>query len=180
MTQYNPQHHHRRSIRLQTWDYRSPGYYFVTICTHQRQPLFEDTALQEIAAHTLQNIPNQKHAQHLLLDEWVVMPNHVHAILVFTDYPAQADRDSTKQGFQNALAGSLGMVLGQYKTRVTIRINQLRRTSGDKIWQRGYYEHIIRNEREWRAIQKYIQENPKRWAEDKENLEELIAKMTKR
>ncbi|MDA0246243.1 MAG: transposase [Chloroflexi bacterium] len=178
MNKYNPHIHHRRSIRLQNWDYRSPGYYFVTICTHERQHHFDDPILKEIAAHALQNIPTQKHAQHLLLDEWVMMPNHIHAIFVFTDYPAQMNPEITSQGFQNALAGSLGVVMGQYKSTVVMRINRVRRSKGDKVWQRGYYERIIRNEREWRATQQYIRENPVRWAEDRDNLDELLAKMT--
>lgn len=72
------------------------------------------------------------------------------------------------------------MVVGRYKTAVTTRINQLRQTPGGKVWQRGYYECIIRNEREWRATQQYIQNNPTRWAEDRENLDTLLTKMTHR
>ncbi|MBK8432488.1 MAG: transposase [Chloroflexi bacterium] len=174
---YNPEIHHRRSIRLPNWDYRSPGYYFVTICTADRHCLFDTPHYHEVATHTLQNIPNQKHAQHITLDEWVVMPNHIHAIFIFTDYPPQADI-KTQQHFGNALAGSLGVIVGRYKAFVTMRINHLRRTKGQSIWQRGYYERIMANEQEWRATQKYIIENPIRWAEDRDNLDALLAKMT--
>jgi putative transposase len=78
MSQFDPHKHHRRSIRLKDWDYRSAGYYFVTICTHQRENLFETAVFQAIAAHAIERIPNQKHTAHVELDEWIVMPNHIH------------------------------------------------------------------------------------------------------
>ena len=179
MTQDDPRKHHRRSIRLRGWDYRAPAYYFVTICTHQRQCFFDEPSLADIAAQTLLNLPHQPHAQHVALDEWVVMPNHVHAILVFTDFPAHADLSKKQEGFRNALAGSLGVVVGQYKSQVTRVVNG-KGGVGGKLWQRGYYERIIRDEREWRATQTYIRNNPARWAEDRENLDGLLSKMTRR
>lgn len=178
MARYDPNKHHRRSIRLQGWDYRAPGYYFVTICTYRRQNLFEEPEFYEIAAQALRRIPEQKHARHVVIDTWVIMPNHVHVILIFVDYPAQADMTVKNEGFANALAGSLGVVVGRYKAAVTRRINNLRRTPGGKVWQRGYYERIIRNEREWRVTQTYIRQNPERWAEDRDNLDAVLAKMT--
>ncbi|MCC6607847.1 MAG: transposase [Anaerolineae bacterium] len=85
MSQFDPHKHHRQSIRLKDWDYRSAGYYFVTICTHQRENLFETAVFQEIAAHAIERIPNQKHTAHVELDEWIVMPNHIHLILIFLE-----------------------------------------------------------------------------------------------
>ena len=178
MNKYNPQKHHRRSIRLQGWDYRLPGIYFVTICTHQRQHLFDNVDFRDIAANALQRIPQQDHAQHVVLDVWVVMPNHVHLILLFVAIPVQADMSVPVGNFENALAGSLGVIVGRYKTAVTTRINNLRRSRGEPVWQRGYYERIIRNEREMRATQQYIINNPARWAEDRDNLDALLSKMT--
>jgi REP element-mobilizing transposase RayT len=78
---------------------------------------------------------------------------------------------------QKGEAGSLGVLVGRYKTAVTTRINNLRRSKGAKVWQRGYYERIIRNERELRATRQYIIKNPVRWAEDRENLDSLLNKM---
>lgn len=178
MTQYDPHKHHRRSIRLPGWDYRSPGYYFVTICTDQRQNLFGDQAFYEIAAHALERIPQQPHATHVDLDEWVVMPNHVHLILVFIAIPTQADTTAPLGDFTHALAGSLGVVVGRYKTAVTSRINNLRHSKGTAVWQRGYYERIIRNERELNATRQYIINNPARRDEDRDNLDALLPKMT--
>jgi REP element-mobilizing transposase RayT len=180
VTGFDPHKHHRRSIRLKGWDYRSPAYYFVTICSHERQNLFENPEFRDIAAYALEQAPIQPHAQHVALDEWVVMPNHVHVIFVFRDFPAQADLEDSAEHFRHALAGSLGVVVGQYKSAVTSRINNLRQSKGARVWQRGYYERIIRNEREWRATQRYIIENPARWVEDRENLDGLLARMTLR
>jgi putative transposase len=178
MGKYDPQKHQRRSIRLSEWDYRSPALYFVTICTHQRQNLFDNPAYQEIAVHALARVPQQDHARHVMVDESTVMPNHVHVIFDFVDYPAQMDPSRPVGQFENALAGSLGVVVGRYKTAVTTRINQLRHSIGARVWQRGYYERIIRNERELADTRQYIIDNPRRWAEDRDNLDALLAKMT--
>ena len=178
MNKYDPHKHHRRSIRLKGWDYRSPGLYFVTICTHERQNLFDHQAFRDIAVHALARIPQQEHAQHVWVDTSIVMPNHAHVIFDFISFAEQADMNAPIGEFANALVGSLGVVVGRYKTAVTTRINNLRSSKGAKVWQRGYYERIIRNERELHATREYIIKNPKRWAEDRDNLDALLAKMT--
>jgi putative transposase len=178
MNRYDSNKHHRRSVRRPGWDYRRPAHYFVTICTHQRLHKFDNSEFYDIAANALIRIPEQPHAQHTSLDTWVVMPNHVHLILIFNVCPFQADMSATAVGFTNALAGSLGVVVARYKAAVSTRINHLRRSRGYKVWQRGYYDRIIRNEREWQATRQYILDNPRRWAEDRDNLNALITKMT--
>ncbi len=175
---YDPNKHHRRSIRLRHWDYRSPSFYFVTICTHERQNLFDNPDFEDIAIHAFTRIPQQKHAQHVLVDTFVVMPNHGHVLFDFTNFPEQADVTSPTGDFVNALAGSLGVVVGRYKTAVTSRINRLRHRKGAKVWQVGYYERIVRDEQELQATRQYILNNPARWAEDRDNLDALLAKMT--
>ena len=181
MPQYNPHKHHRRSIRLKGWDYRQPAFYFVTICTHQRQYMFENQAYYEIAVHTLERIPEQPHAKHVRLGETIIMPNHGHILFEFMDWPAGAAPDYPPPGArQNAPAGSLGVVVGQYKRAVTTRINCLRQCKGAAVWQRGYYERIVRNERELNAIRQYIRNNPARWEQDRDNLDVLLRKMTYR
>lgn len=118
MPKYDPNKHQRRSIRLKGWDYRSPGYYFVTICTHQRENLFETAVFQEIATHTIQRIPTQKHAAHVDLDKWIVMPNHAHLILFFRRILQAENAALPTTLLQNAPAGSLGVVVGRFKTAV--------------------------------------------------------------
>ncbi len=109
------------------------------------------------------------------------MPNHVHVIFDFFDWPEgvrPGEEDVPPDGLQNALAGSLGVVVSRYKSSVTRPINQLGRTLGTAVWQRGYYERIIRNERELHAIREYICNNPVRWNEGRDNLDKLLQKMT--
>ena len=189
MTQrYDPRRHHRRSIRLKGWDYTSPGAYFVTICTHQRQNLFADEQFCQVVENAWQAIPAHPHARHAKLDQWVVMPNHLHGIIFITD---AIHGDEATEGkcrgkanlpvapsLRNAPAGSLGVIVGNFKSVVTRRLNRLQNTPGGKIWQRGYYERIVRNERELNAIRKYIWDNPRRWADDRENLDLLIGRMS--
>jgi REP element-mobilizing transposase RayT len=171
---YDPQKHHRCSIRLQDWDYRFPGYYFVTICTYRRLNLFDDSALKEIVEMTWRLIPEHPHASHVQLDEWIVMPNHIHGILALTRLEGDPEAPPPEKG---ARPRSLSSIIGTFKSMVTRRINRARGTPGGKVWQRGFYERIVRNDRELQAIRRYIRANPARWAEDRENLDSLIARM---
>jgi putative transposase len=179
---YDPHLHHRHSIRLKEWDYASPGVYFITICTFQRQNLFDHLPFCQLAQERWQHIPAEPHAVHVTLDEWIVMPNHIHGILVINNTAVQHQPPPTPlpiaSPLRSAPAGSLGALVGQYKSGVTRRINNLRHTPGGRIWQRGYYERLIRNEREWNATRQYIRDNPARWAEDRENLDRLLSRMT--
>ena len=149
----------RKTIRLPDWDYHTPGYYFVTICTYERQCLFEDELFRQIATQTLLAIPQWPHSG-VRLDEWVVMPNHLHVIFELTD---------------NRIG--LGNVIGSYKALVTRRIYNLLLSAKPIVWQRGYYERIVRNEEELIAVRKYILQNPERWQGDRDNLERLMKKM---
>lgn len=176
MTGYDSFKHHRRSIRRPGWDYRAPGYYFVTICTYRRETLFATPAFYDIAAYALLRVAQQPHAQHVQLDAWVIMPNHLHVIFVLVGEMPEVEAHPAPG--QNARAGSLGVVVSRYKTAVSTRINQVRGMKETAVWQRGYYERCIRNERELQATRQYIDDNPLRWAEDRDNLDKLLANMT--
>lgn len=186
--QHDPDKHHRRSIRLRGWDYRNAGAYFVTIVTHGRECLFDDPILRGIAETMWKRIPT--HFPHVTLDEWVVMPNHVHGILVFANvarkgeafqenHPSMethaiAGRSAEGNALKECLAptllpGSLGAVVGNFKSVTARRINYIRRTPGTPVWQRNFYERVIRNDRELNAIREYIIANPANWEEDTEN-----------
>ena len=167
----------RRSIRLKGWDYRSTGSYFVTICTFRRENLFEYSRLHEITTNAWAYIPQQEHARHVELDESIIMPNHGHGIIHVT-----ADLSSPVHNFDelhDPLAGSLGVIISNYKMLVTKRVKAMLKATGTdmKVWQRGYWERIIRNERELNATREYIRNNPIRWDEDRDNLETLLEKM---
>lgn len=172
---YDPTIHHRRSIRLKGWDYRQPGSYFVTLVTHDREPLFglvdggtvTLTPLGLIAQTLWRNLP--RHFAHVRLDEFIVMPNHVHGIIWLTANVRPPDADLPASPARQLLPGSLGAVIGSYKSQVTRRINAMRHTPGAAVWQVNYYEHIVRNDRALAAIRQYICDNPMRWEGDPEN-----------
>lgn len=108
------------------------------------------------------------------LGEYVVMPNHVHGILIFVDDGVGTirvgDVGATRRVAPTLQTDSLGAVIGHFKSIVTKRINRLQNVAGRPVWQRNYYEHIIRDEREWENIHRYIESNPSMWVEDEENL----------
>jgi putative transposase len=167
----------RRSVRLPDWDYRSAGFYFITICTYKREHIFEDPRLHEIATNAWAYIPQQPHAKNVVADESVIMPNHGHGVLQFISDPDAQLSDVGNR--HNLLANSIGSIVGNYKMLVTKRVKAILKVpdSNMQVWQRGYWERVIRNEQELNAIRKYIQENPIRWQEDRDNLNELLAKM---
>jgi putative transposase len=192
---YNPNQHRRQSIRLRGWDYTTPGAYFITICTHRRESLLADTRLKAIVENAWLAVPGHPQARHVLLDEWVVMPNHLHGILILTDdgkgevgtvgawlFDGAAFCKATRAPICLAPTGrlkpgSIGAIVGNFKSLTARRINALRRISGGPVWQRGYYDRIVRDERELNAIRAYIHDNPRRWAEDRDNLDALFEKM---
>ncbi len=164
MTKYDPQKHHRRSIRLKGYDYSQAGAYFVTIVTHGRELLFDDPVLRRVAETLWQRIP--RHFSHVELDAWVVMPDHIHGIIVITTTLPSGDKTAPAERPTGPPSGSLGAIIGNFKSITARRINRLRKTPGKPIWQRNYYEHIIRDERALKAIRQYIHDNPARWIED--------------
>jgi REP element-mobilizing transposase RayT len=167
-------HPGRRSIRLPEYDYSGPGLYFVTICTDGRRCLFGEIVGQRMTLNESgrlvescwREIPD--HFSHIDLDDFVVMPNHLHGIVGIAE-PVGATHGSPPGTARGPTHRSLGAIIGTFKTAVAQRINRLRRTTGVSVWQRNYYEHIIRNERALDAIRQYIAENPRRWGEDGEN-----------
>ncbi len=180
---YDPQKHHRRSIRLKGYDYTQPGAYFVTLCTQGRAHLFGEVVDGEmrlneaglVAEQCWRAIPD--HFPHTVLDAYVVMPNHLHGIVWIVvgarhavPLPTPAVPLPTAEQFGRPVPASLPTIIRSFKSAVTNRINALRQTPGASIWQRNYYEHIIRNEDALNRIRTYIQENPLRWARDRENL----------
>jgi putative transposase len=185
---------HRRSIRLPGYDYTQLGAYFVTIRTQDGACLFDDPVLRRVAETMWQRIPS--HFGQVSLDASVVMPNHMHGILIISGIAIVGATSETDRGHTDQLpvvcgesstanpagnasrlpripggapSGSLGAIIGNYKSVTTRRINQIRKTPGTAVWQRNYYEHIIRTERAMKAIQKYIVNNPARWHLDKFN-----------
>jgi len=197
----------RRSIRLAGYDYTQAGAYFVTVCTRDRALLFGDVvdgairlnqagAAVDAAWHAILD-----HFPRISVDEFVVMPNHVHGILVFDDFRdgSAGVQHAAGVGGQHAAVvaaqhaaplqgrdpqfgpqpspslplhvtpGSLGAVVRSFKSAATKRINELCGAPGNAVWQRNYYDHVIRKEESLHRIRQYIRDNPAQWALDREN-----------
>jgi len=186
MERFNPEIHHRRSIRYQGYDYSQSGAYFLTLCCYDHQCLFGYVAngimvlnKYGMIAHE-EWIKSAKIRQEIRLHEFVVMPNHIHGIVEIIndgkgdrpvaqnndkgDTPEKGDRPVAPTGPQS---GSIGAIIGGYKSSVTSKINKLRNTQGVPIWQRNFYDHVIRNEESHQNIRNYIRNNPMNWSSDK-------------
>ncbi|MGB7442547.1 MAG: transposase [Coleofasciculaceae cyanobacterium] len=198
---FNPEKHHRRSIRLKGYDYTQPGAYFITICTYQRQYLFG-----EIIAGTMHlNLTGQivqtcwknlsKHFPFIELDAFTIMPNHLHGIIIIAETKpnlntnvgekhlrpnilnqsennsANASPFTDKLPPKGTQPQSLGAIIQNFKSTSTRKNNRINKNSGKILWQRNYYEQIIRgDEQSLHHIQQYITDNSQNWREDKENL----------
>ena len=157
---YDPDIHHRRSIRLYNYDYSCEGLYFVTICTQDKRCLFghiTDSTMVlndvgEILLKTLERLPERY--GNLCIDRYVIMPNHVHAILVIK---------------QQVDGCTIGQIVGAFKSLAFQAVFNLYKEKGrtlGRLWQRNYYEHIIRDSAAYDKITDYILSNPDRWASD--------------
>jgi len=173
---YNPQIHHRRSIRLKGYDYTQPGAYFVTMVTYQRAEIFGEVVngvmrlspLGEIASAEWLKTAQLRSYVRLFEDEFVVMPNHVHGIIWIVESEESLVRAERRSALTKPAVtpGSLGAIIRAYKSAVTYAANGLQNQRGAVLWQRNYYEHIIRNETTFKNIWNYIDNNPRKWAED--------------
>lgn len=204
MNPYNPHIHHRRSIRLKGYDYTQAGLYFITICCQDRICRFGDVINGEMilndAGTMVENewLKLPERFQNIQLHEYVVMPNHFHAIMEIigatlvvaqnntiapvwvslvdtqNDDDSQNNDDSQK-GQPQGIAPTgktVGDMVGAFQSIVTLEYIRGVKTLGwqpfdGKLWQRNYWEHIIRNEQSYQRILEYIINNPAKWADDK-------------
>lgn len=174
LMKYDPDKHHRRSIRLKGFDYSQEGAYFVTVVTQDRACVFGEIVdgkmeLNEpgrMVQTVWDELPN--HYPGVEADAFVVMPNHVHGIImVGAQFIAPSDGfDVTNQGVMNH-APTLGNIVRAYKAASTRLIRQA--GAPDFAWQRNYYEHVVRDEKSLNRIRQYILDNPIRWEFDREN-----------
>ncbi len=172
VVKYDPHIHHRRSIRYKGYDYSQQGGYFVTICVHDHECLLgdvSDTEMQlndcgSIAHDAWIDLPN--HYPNVEMDEFVVMPNHVHGIIIIMDHDETFAGAGSEPAPTMVKRYPLSEIVRSFKTFSARRINELRGTHGCPVWQRNYYEHIIRNEKELIAIRGYIVNNPSKWSAD--------------
>ncbi len=171
---YDPHKHHRRSIRLKGYDYSSEGAYFVTICVKGGESVLGEVVGGEMVLNEYGRIVEAcwqdlvNHYDHVVLDAFVIMPNHIHFIVILIDATVGAGRVGA--GLRPAPTGDkqhgLPEIVRAIKSFSARRINELRDATGSSFWQRNYYEHIIRNERALNAIREYIHNNPANWLQD--------------
>jgi REP element-mobilizing transposase RayT len=170
---FDPERHHRHQFRLREYDYTNVGAYFVTVCTKDKQLFFENESIKTIAQKCWEEIP--QHFPNVELDQFVIMPNHVHGIIIITERRDVIYRLPTKNTFGPLKPGSLSAIIGSFKAACT---RLIRRDTTCRVptfaWQNRFYEHVIRNEKEMDRIRQYIIENPARWAEDEENPDRRI------
>ena len=173
---YNEEQNHHRSIRLANYDYAQAGAYFVTVCTHERMCLFGDVILETMRPNDTGQVVHDEWLRtaeirpDINLDSFQVMPNHLHAIVIFDEeVSSKLTVGAHSRAPFSRQPKSLGSLVAGFKSATTKRINQLRGTPGTPVWQRNYYERVIRNEREMDATRQYIVDNPAKWAEDAEN-----------
>lgn len=177
---FDPEKHHRKSIRIPGYDYSRPGAYYITVCTHRREHLFGDVVdgimrLNEFGRHVQQcwdQIPN--HFFHVRLDEFIIMPNHIHGVIWITDdygrngivgannyLPLPELHRSELFPMGHGTAKTVGSIIRGFKIGVTMRLHSGRPAT--PVWQRGYHEHVIRNDYSLHRIRRYIRNNPMKW-----------------
>jgi len=202
---FDPEKYHRQSLRLKNHDYSRDGYYFVTICARNRENIFADFCVgaalapaynqegrpREVPLHPkippalvltatgriVENNWRKIAYQNVKTDTFVIMPNHIHGIIIIKSDSRVGARLALAPDLSPApdfmSAPTLGAIIGAFKSRCALEYlkfidaNDLNETG--KIWQRNYYEHIIRNRKELAAIRNYIRTNPVKWHNDEEN-----------
>ena len=190
MIPYTPHLHHRRSIRLKGYDYSQAGLYFITICCQGRACLFGNVVDGEMKLNDagkmveFQWVKIQERFKNIQLHEYVVMPNHFHAILeivgatlvvALNESVALNENNATDKGQPQGIAPTgktVGDMVGAFQSIVTVEYIRGVKTLGwkpfdGKLWQRNYYEHIIRNKQSYERIAEYIINNPATWKKDK-------------
>jgi len=186
----------RKQLRLRGYDYAFPGAYFVTICSAGKRPVFGSISGESIVLSPAGEIVRSEwmalpeRFSRLVLDEFVIMPNHLHGVLAFAGHaggaspspttgntttkpggtsPSPTTGNTTTKPGGTSPSPTLFDVIGAFKSISTIKVNGLLRRRGVPLWQRSYYEHIVRTGEDLRNIQRYISENPLMWSLDPEN-----------
>ncbi|MFH0771292.1 MAG: transposase [Candidatus Omnitrophota bacterium] len=157
----------RKKVRLTEYDYSTSGFYYVTICAHNHEEIFgkiETNSVTlnvygEIAKNSWLNLPN--HHKNIQLDAFVVMPNHIHGIIVIECLVGNGPARSVNEN------NNLSVVIGSYKSAVTKQINQINNVTFK--WQKSFYDHVIRNDKSLNSIREYIVSNPLTWGDDENN-----------
>ncbi len=168
-----------KSHRMPNYDYSSGGGYFLTICCYDKECLFGEVVDGEMVLNELGEIVHdewQKTSEirpNVVVDEFIVMPNHVHGILILNSNKRRdTEHRVSTEAFGKPTKNSIPTIIRSYKATVTKKINERNNYFCAKIWQPNYHDRIIRNENELNRIREYIQQNPNNWEDD--NLESIF------
>jgi len=179
--------HNRKSIRLKGFDYSQNGAYFITIVTQNREEIFGNIEnakmMLNIFGETIIKWVGELEIKYsdVVIDEYCVMPNHFHAIIILVGagFPRPMENETVQEGqgdpapttntTKNQSKTTIGNIMGFFKYQTSKEINILRDKQGISLWQRNYYDRIIRDEKELESVRAYIKNNPLKWEEDMEN-----------
>ena len=159
--------YNRRSIRLPEYDYSQSGYYFVTICTYQKQCLFGEIKHNKIILNQIGNMVTKEWLKssnirkEIQLDQWILMPNHIHGIVIIRKNMGASLAPLQKNRLRKPR--SLSTFISGFKSAVTKYIKTISIGDDIRVWQKNYYESIIRNEEQLNNIRQYIIDNPYKW-----------------
>ena len=158
-----------RNMRLQNWDYRWAGSYFITICTYNKGHFFGKIINEKMQLSHAGVIANllwfeiKNHSKGVELGEFIVMPNHIHGILELTQFRKTDKESNGSHRYQNIGKNSVSSIILGYKSAVTKHCNRLQYDFG---WQSKFYDHVIKHQSAYDNISNYIKNNPKNWKED--------------
>ena len=171
----------RKQIRLRAYDYSAPGAYFVTICTYERRCILSDiavgalheapavsvrlTQIGQIVDETIRSLPGRY--SNLTVDQYVIMPNHIHLLLRIKAERAIGESPLREDGTRSLLANAVGYL----KMNSSKEIHAL--YPERKVWQRSYHDHVVRNDNDYQEIWNYIDTNPAKWANDRYALHQM-------
>ena len=181
---HDPKKYRRKSVRLKQYDYSHAGGYFITICTYNKECLFGEVINGEMRITEYGNIVRdewlkaEKLREYVKLDRYVVMPNHFHGIIIIYNDNEGTARCAPTSRFGKIVPNSLPVIVRSFKSAVTKQINMVRKEYGKPVWQRNYYEHVIRNDEDLQQIREYVDNNPLKWELDKENPQNRLKKRT--
>lgn len=157
---------HGRPARLAGWDYAADGHYFITLVAEKRRPVFGTvvfdsvrlTRIGEIVRAALEDTPRRR--QGVTLDTWVIMPDHLHALLILQR--SGRALDVTIPRALHRPGNSLSSLVAQFKSKTTHAVRGVADAPAGRLWQRGFFERVVRNDEELHAFRRYIVENPSR------------------
>jgi len=175
---YNPENQHRRSNRLRGYDYSQPGYYFVTLCTKNREYLFGEIKENQMILNEIGRIINRQWKEltfkysNINNSDFIIMPNHIHGVIELIRR-GLINQTPTLENNENWILMknpeiTLGKIIRFFKAKSAFQIRS--KSNIFQIWQRNYYEHIVRNENDLNQIREYIQNNPYNWKMDENNI----------